>query len=144
MRRNSACAKSVPRAQLCPPSRTLYVRVDYPRFFRAWRFQRRARGERTLRVMSTAPRLDAWAPTTALTWRKNERAGGAQSLMDASTRSTVRNYLAQNASPAPKNHYSEFQKLLELRDPFAEHPGMEEYAAPPPAWGRGLVLSCSS
>ena len=58
----------------------------------------------------------------------------------------LRNYLAQNAiARAEGRDYSEIQKLLELlRDPFAEHPGMEEYAAPPPAWGRGLVLSCSS
>jgi len=31
-----------------------------------------------------------------------------------------------------------------LGDPFAEQPEMDRYAAPPPDWGKRLIVSCSS
>ena len=58
----------------------------------------------------------------------------------------LRNYLAQTAiENAQKKDFSEIDRLLRLvQDPFSEHPGMEAYAAPPPNWGKHIVVSCSS
>jgi protein adenylyltransferase len=59
----------------------------------------------------------------------------------------LRNYLAQTAIQMATEHkdYSEIERLrLLLRDPFADQPDMDRYAAPPPDWGRHLIVSCSS
>ena len=67
--------------------------------------------------------------------------------MDAANPAYVlRNYLAEQAiRRAEEGDGSEVERLRKLlRDPFTERPGMEAYAAPPPDWGRRLVVSCSS
>ena len=59
----------------------------------------------------------------------------------------LRNYLAQAAIERATQHkdYAEIDRLRELlRDPFAERPGMDAYAAPPPDWGKQIIVSCSS
>lgn len=59
----------------------------------------------------------------------------------------LRNYLAQQAiERAQKDRdFSEIDRLLGLlRDPFREQPGMDRYSAPPPNWGKHLIVSCSS
>jgi serine/tyrosine/threonine adenylyltransferase len=58
----------------------------------------------------------------------------------------LRNYLAQTAiEAAQRKDFSEVRRLLSvLRRPFDEQPEHEVYAAPPPEWGRHLVVSCSS
>jgi serine/tyrosine/threonine adenylyltransferase len=59
----------------------------------------------------------------------------------------LRNYLAEQAIRRAEDHrdYSEIDTLRALlAQPFAEQPEMERYADPPPDWGRGLALSCSS
>jgi hypothetical protein len=59
----------------------------------------------------------------------------------------LRNYLVQGAiaQATEKRDFTEITRLLELlRDPFAERPDMEPYAALPPDWGKRLVVSCSS
>jgi uncharacterized protein YdiU (UPF0061 family) len=58
----------------------------------------------------------------------------------------LRNYLAQNAiEAAQRKDFSEVRRLLAvLRRPFEEQPENESYAAPPPDWGRRLIVSCSS
>jgi hypothetical protein len=58
----------------------------------------------------------------------------------------LRNYLAQTAiERARQKDYSEIDRLRQLlADPFAEQPDMETYAAPPPDWGRQILVSCSS
>jgi uncharacterized protein YdiU (UPF0061 family) len=59
----------------------------------------------------------------------------------------LRNYLAQNAIAlaVEKKDYSEIDRLLELlRNPYAEQPEMEKYAAAPPNWGKHIIVSCSS
>ena len=58
----------------------------------------------------------------------------------------LRNYLAQAAiEKAQQKDFSEIDRLLTLlRTPFADQPGMEAYAAPPPNWGKHLAVSCSS
>jgi hypothetical protein len=59
----------------------------------------------------------------------------------------LRNHLAQNAIvlATEKRDFSEIDRLLTLlRRPYDEQPGMEQYAAPPPAGSKHLVVSCSS
>jgi uncharacterized protein YdiU (UPF0061 family) len=58
----------------------------------------------------------------------------------------LRNYLAHIAiEKAQQKDFSEIDRLLTvLQDPFSEHPGWESYAAPPPNWGKHIVVSCSS
>ncbi len=58
----------------------------------------------------------------------------------------LRNYLAQIAiEKAQHKDFSEIDRLVTvLRTPFAEQPGMESYALPPPNWGKHLAVSCSS
>lgn len=59
----------------------------------------------------------------------------------------LRNYLAQTAIEKAENEhdYSEINRLLTLLyQPFDAHPGMENYAEEPPAWGKSLEISCSS
>ena len=58
----------------------------------------------------------------------------------------LRNYLAQIAiEKAQQKDFSEIDRLLAIvQDPFAEHAGMESYAASPPNWGKHIAVSCSS
>jgi uncharacterized protein YdiU (UPF0061 family) len=58
----------------------------------------------------------------------------------------LRNYLAQVAiERARQKDYTEIDRLRQLlRYPFSEQPEMEPYAAPPPDWGRQILVSCSS
>ena len=58
----------------------------------------------------------------------------------------LRNYLAQIAiEKAQNDDFSEVKRLLAiLQDPFSEQPGLEEYAAPPPATLEHIEVSCSS
>jgi len=59
----------------------------------------------------------------------------------------LRNYLAHTAirMATEQKDFSEIERLrLLLRDPFAERPEMDRYAAQPPDWGKHLIVSCSS
>jgi uncharacterized protein YdiU (UPF0061 family) len=58
----------------------------------------------------------------------------------------LRNYLAQQAiENAEKGDFSDFNQLLRvLEQPFEDNPEFEEYASPPPEWGKALEISCSS
>lgn len=58
----------------------------------------------------------------------------------------LRNYLAQQAIEKAQNgDYSEIQTLHTiLQTPFDELPQFEDYAQPPPQWGKSLEISCSS
>jgi uncharacterized protein YdiU (UPF0061 family) len=61
-------------------------------------------------------------------------------------RYVLRNWIAQEAIEAAER--KEFGPIEEvrrlLRDPYAEHPGMERFAEPPRGAARDLVVSCSS
>ena len=58
----------------------------------------------------------------------------------------LRNYLAEEAIRAAEagDHRPVKSLLTLLERPFDEQPEQEAYAAPPPDWGRALVISCSS
>jgi uncharacterized protein YdiU (UPF0061 family) len=58
----------------------------------------------------------------------------------------LRNYLAQIAiEKAQNDDFSEVKRLLAiLQDPYSDQPGMDQYAAPPPAALEQIEVSCSS
>ncbi|MCP9469731.1 MAG: YdiU family protein [Nitrospira sp.] len=58
----------------------------------------------------------------------------------------LRNYLAHLAiEKAQQKDCSEIDRLAAVsRLPYDDQPGMDAYAAPPPNWGKHLVVSCSS
>jgi serine/tyrosine/threonine adenylyltransferase len=59
----------------------------------------------------------------------------------------LRNYLLQNAIEKAQNdrNYADIDRLLLLiQAPFDEHTEYDDYALPPPAWGKHLAISCSS
>ncbi|CAM3553768.1 hypothetical protein VA7868_00957 [Vibrio aerogenes CECT 7868] len=58
----------------------------------------------------------------------------------------LRTYLAQQViDAAEQGDFSAFHQLAEvLKSPFDEHAEFEDYAKPPPDWGKGMVLTCSS
>lgn len=58
----------------------------------------------------------------------------------------LRNYLAQQAiEMAEEGDFSMFTRLNEtLQFPFDEQPDNEDFAKPPPDWGKALEISCSS
>lgn len=92
--------------------------------------------------------FDAWATRYC---QRLQAEGSAdeerRSAMNAvNPKYVLRNYLVQTAiERAQRGDFSEVDRLLDLlRRPFGEQPGMEAYAAPPPDWGRHLVVSCSS
>jgi len=126
-------------------------RVDYTAFFRA------LGGFSTEADARNAPLRDQFLDREGFdAWAQGYRArliseGGndaeRKARMDRVNPAYVlRNYLAQQAiEKAQEKDFSEVDRLLELlADPFTERPGFERYAAPPPAWGRHLAVSCSS
>ena len=93
--------------------------------------------------------FDAWA----VCYRERLRSEGSrdaerkQRMARVNPKYVLRNYLVQVAiaQATEKRDFAEVNRLLDLlRDPFAEQPDMEQYAAPPPDWGRRIVVSCSS
>lgn len=76
--------------------------------------------------------------------------GAPQARADAMDRVNplyvLRNHLAEQAIRAAQaGDPSEIDRLWHLlRDPFAERPGHEAYAALPPDWAAGIEVSCSS
>ena len=93
--------------------------------------------------------FDAWA----VRYRDRLRSEGSrdaerkQRMDRVNPKYVLRNYLLQVAiaRATEKRDFTEINRLLDLlRDPFAERPDMERYAAPPPDWGKRIVVSCSS
>ncbi len=58
----------------------------------------------------------------------------------------LRNYLLQQAIDlAKENDFSLVSQLLDmLQAPYDDKPEYAGYAKPPPAWGKGMAISCSS
>jgi uncharacterized protein YdiU (UPF0061 family) len=59
----------------------------------------------------------------------------------------LRNYMAEQAirQATFARDFTEVNRLLNLlKNPYADQPEFDEYAATPPEWARGLSLSCSS
>ncbi len=126
--------------------------VDHTGFFRALGGFRTGEGEDDAPLRDRFPDAAGWEAWAAR-YRGRLRAEGSgdaerRARMDrVNPKYVLRNYLAQAAIEAAEERRdpSEIEALLRvLRDPFAEHPGMERLAGPPPEWGRRLVVSCSS
>jgi len=93
--------------------------------------------------------FDQWAAR----YKERLRAEGsrdeerAERMRRTNPKYILRNYLAHHAirMATAERDFSEIERLRRLlRDPFAEQPDMERYAAPPPDWGKQLIVSCSS
>jgi hypothetical protein len=92
--------------------------------------------------------FDAWAMRYAARLREEsgQDAERRQRMNRVNPKYVLRNYLVQIAiEKAQQKDFSEIDRLLTLlHDPFTDRPGMDAYAAPPPNWGKHLVVSCSS
>lgn len=93
--------------------------------------------------------FDAWA----VRYKERLRAEGSQDedraarMKRDNPKYVLRNYLAHTAIQlaTEQKDCSEIERLRRLlRDPFADQPEMDRYAAPPPDWGKRLVVGCSS
>ncbi|MFL6207271.1 MAG: protein adenylyltransferase SelO [Pyrinomonadaceae bacterium] len=126
--------------------------VDYTNFFRRLSDFDPAPAMRNeaLRDLFVEPAaFDEWAASYRA--RLLLEPGGAterKQQMDAvNPKYVLRNYLAQQVIDAAveRRDYAELERLLAcLRRPFDEQPEMAAYAAPPPDWGKRLIVSCSS
>jgi uncharacterized protein YdiU (UPF0061 family) len=69
-----------------------------------------------------------------------------QTMLAANPLYVLRNHLAQQAiEAAQRGDASEIDRLMQvLKNPFVAQPGMEAYAAIPPAWLSHIEVSCSS
>jgi len=125
--------------------------VDYTNFCRAlggFMSGRVEKNEALRDFFADRDGFDRWAAR----YKERLRAEGShdadrQARMNrVSPKYILRNYLAQTAiERAGKKDYSEIDRLRQLlADPFAEQPDMDAYAAPPPDWGRQILVSCSS
>ena len=126
--------------------------VDYTNFCRrlcAFDTRPAARNE-SLRDMFVDPAsFDGWAGRyRERLWAEAGDVEARKTFMERTNpKYVLRNYLAQRAIEAAteRRDYAEIERLLALlRDPFAEQPELEDYAEPPPDWGKQLVVSCSS
>jgi uncharacterized protein YdiU (UPF0061 family) len=126
--------------------------VDYTNFFRRLgNFKTAADAQHDeLRDMFFDPAaFDAWAARyrARLLSEASVDAARKSRMDEVNPKYVLRNYLAQQAitAAAERRDYTEIERLLDvLREPFAEQPAQERYAAPPPDWGKRLAVSCSS
>ena len=91
--------------------------------------------------------FDTWASRYRAQLGNSDDALRATQMRRVNPKYILRNYLAENAIRAARDHNdaSEIDKLMRiLQTPYDEHPDLEAYAAAPPDWARHLNLSCSS
>ncbi|WP_224363874.1 protein adenylyltransferase SelO [Hyalangium versicolor] len=127
------------------------ARADYTRFFRRLgRFDTSegARNELLRDQFLDMEGIDAWAAAyrTRLLAEGSVDAERRLRMDRINPKYVLRNYLAQTAiTRAQEGDFREVDRLLEvLSRPFDEQPEHEASAAPPPAWGKHLSVSCSS
>ncbi|MDD2884768.1 MAG: YdiU family protein [Dechloromonas sp.] len=88
--------------------------------------------------------LDHWRARQAQTpWPDEARQAAMRAV---NPKYILRNWLAEQAiRQARAGDFSEVQRLADcLRQPYAEQPAYDAYAALPPDWAQGLAVSCSS
>ncbi len=126
-------------------------RVDYTIFFRAlggFRSGESKKNEALRDFFVNRDGFDRWAARYA----ERLRAEGSRDedrrprMHRVNPKYVLRNHLAQVAiERARQKDYTEIDRLrLLLKDPFAEQPDMEAYAALPPDWAKEIIVSCSS
>jgi len=126
--------------------------VDYTNLFRAlgeFRLTADQEKEPLRNFFLDRAGFDAWAGR----YRRRLEAEGSRDderkmrMNRVNPKYVLRNYLAQVAieRATRERDSSEIDRLREvLRDPYAEQPEMERYAAPPPDRGKTVIVSCSS
>ena len=125
-------------------------RVDYTPFFRdLGNFHSRPVPKHMPHPLDQDPAFEQWREA----YRKRLQSEGSvdafrKTAMDrVNPKFVLRNYMAEIAirKATEDGDYGEIERLRQLLSaPFGEHPDAEEYAGPPPEWGRHLVVSCSS
>ena len=93
--------------------------------------------------------LTAWAARygTRLGAETRDAAARRAAMRQVNPAHVLRNYLAETAIRAAvdQGDYREIDNLRRaLEQPFAPADEFARYAAPPPDWGRGIAVSCSS
>ena len=126
--------------------------ADYTNVFRSLCDFRQAGEERNERLRDyfvDRNAFEAWATR----YKERLRAEGshdeerAARMRRVNPKYVLRNYLAHTAvqMATEQKDFSEIERLRRLLgDPFAEQPEMGRYTAPPPDWGKRLIVSCSS
>jgi uncharacterized protein YdiU (UPF0061 family) len=125
--------------------------IDYSNFFRALSRFDSTPGARNTALRDMFPdraAFERWAAgyRDRLAAEQSDDAARGDAMRRVNPKYILRNYLAQQAiTRAQQGDNDEIDTLLRLlHHPFDEHPGYEDYAAPPPDWGRRLAISCSS
>jgi uncharacterized protein YdiU (UPF0061 family) len=126
--------------------------VDYTNFFRALGSFCQDKPEANVPIRDMfidREGFDRWAQKylSRLVAENSQDADRKINMNQCNPKYILRNYLAQVAIQLANDEqdYSEIDCLLQLlRDPFAEQPEMEAYAALPPDWAKQISVSCSS
>lgn len=125
-------------------------RVDYTNFFRALGdFCQETGANDSIRdFFPDRQGFDRWAERyrARLSGERSDDRERKARMNRCNPKYVLRNYLVHRAiRHATQQDYSEIERLLGLlRDPYSDQPDMDAYAAPPPDWGKGIVVSCSS
>ncbi len=127
-------------------------RVDYTNLFRAladFQTAPQARNDALRDFFLDRDAFDRWAARYRERLQEEHSRDEERALRmnRVNPKYVLRNYLAQQAIDRAQQQkdFSEVDRLLKLlRDPYADQPGMEAYAAAPPNWGKHLIVSCSS
>ena len=95
------------------------------------------------------PAFDRWAEQYAqqLKQENSDDQARRDAMNKCNPKYILRNYLAQKAieQATQQRDFTEINKLLAiLKQPFAEQPEYEDYAAESPDWAKSIEVSCSS
>lgn len=123
-------------------------RIDYTRFFRSLS-NLHSHGTAPVRDLFVDRSVaDEWLERYEQRLQQETRAHDARedAMRRVNPKYILRNYLAQQViQEAQSGDFEPMNTLLKvLEKPFDEQPEHEDYAAPPPDWGKHLNISCSS
>jgi uncharacterized protein YdiU (UPF0061 family) len=125
--------------------------ADYTRTFRAlsrWDAEDAASLAALRAEITDHAGLDVWLERYASRVTRPHRPAAERHrlMLAVNPRYVLRNWVAQDViQNAETRNYAPVDQVREVLDaPFDEHPGMERYAAAPPAWAQGIEVSCSS
>jgi len=122
-------------------------RLDYALFFREL-CGHCVNGEQSTMNSDCSSDLKVWLARYAARLRAEGSidAERAERMRKTNPRYVLRNWVAQEAiEQAQTGRFDLIEQLRRMiADPYAEHPGMERFAEPPPAGAREIAVSCSS
>ena len=121
---------------------------DYTLFLRSLSDFKTGQSAKTLAHSIDLPEFQIWLDKYSERLKRNLLPDEDRSIQmkQVNPKYILRNYLAQQViEKAEQGDYSEVEKfMVVLSSPFEEHPEYEQYAEPPPEWGKKLEVSCSS